>query len=32
MCSIDANEKQQPSYIYDGSSGGDNVLPSNSTT
>ena len=32
MCYIDAHEKNQQSYIDDVSSGGGNVLPSNSTT
>ena len=31
-CYIDAHEKNQPSYIYYGSSSGGNLLPSNSTT
>ena len=31
MCSIDAHEKQKPSSIYDGISGGGNALPSLST-
>ena len=32
ICSLDANEKQQPSYIDDGISGGGNEIPQNSTT
>ena len=32
MCSIDANDKQQPSSVEDGISGGDNASPSNLTT
>ena len=32
MCSIDVNEKQQPSSVDDGRICGGNVLPSNSTT
>ena len=32
MCSIDAHDKYHTSYVDDGSSGGDNVLQSNSTT
>ena len=32
MCSIDAHEKQQSSFIDDGSSGGGNNLPSDLTT
>ena len=31
MCSIDTHEKQQPSSVDDGGSGGGNVLPFNST-
>ena len=32
MCSIVAHYKNHPSSIDDGSIGGDNALPSNSTT
>ena len=32
MCSIDSREKQQPSYLDDGSRGDGNALPSISTT
>ena len=32
MCSIDTHEKQQTSYVDDGSSGGGNALKSNATT
>ena len=32
MCSIDAHEKQHPSYVDDVLSGGGNTLPSNSST
>ena len=32
MCFIDTHEKQQPSYIDDGSSGGGKAIPLNLTT
>ena len=32
MCSIDANEKEHPSYFDDVSRSGGNALPSNSST
>ena len=32
MCYIGAHEKQQPSYVDDGSSGGGKAIPPNLTT
>ena len=32
MCSITANDKQQPIYIYDIKSGGGRPIPKNSST
>ena len=31
MWSIDTHDKQQPSYVYDGSSGGGKAIPYNLT-
>ena len=32
MCFIDSHERQKPSIVDDGSSGGDSALPSNAIT